>query len=166
MILQWNGAVRNRELFPEAQHSLPSATACREKLWKSHASIKTHPEEAWPQILGSRQVNQGERSPAPVQGTEGWTEENISIRIGLGLLLATNSVNRTNSVQSRGTSFSGAHLIWVLAFYPRKMACASEGGHSFLLTTGIATTSSADLSTMHKSSVRPHNSMGCAQNVL
>lgn len=72
--------------------------------------------EAWPQILGSRQVNQEERSPAPqylylVQGIESQTEENISIWIGLGLLLTTNPVNWTNSAQSRGTSFSGARFI-------------------------------------------------------
>lgn len=128
--------------------------------------------EAWPQILGSRQVNQEERSPAPqylypVQGIESQTEENISIRIGLGLLLTTNPVKWTNSAQSRGTSFSGARFIWVLAFYLGKMVCASGEGSSLpLTTTGIATTSSADLSTLHKSSARPHNSMDCAQNVL
>lgn len=158
------------ELFPGAQHSLPSATPCREKLWQSHASTKAHPRQAWPQILGSRQVNQGERSPAPqnlhpVQGTESQTAENISIRTGPGLLLATNPVNWTNSVQRRGTTFSGARLIWILAFYPGKMVCASEGGCSFpLTTTGITTMSSSDLSTMHKSSTRPHNSMGCAHD--
>lgn len=55
-----------------------------------HASTEIHPGGARPQLLGSRQLNQGESSPAPqdlhpLLGSESQTEEDISIRIVLGL---------------------------------------------------------------------------------
>jgi len=61
-----------------------------------------------------------------------------------------------------GRDLNMFHLT-VGAFYLAKMACASRGGCSFPLTTaGISTSSPGQMSTLHKPSVRPQNSVGFA----
>ena len=61
---------------------------------------------AWPQLLGTRQLNQGKSSPAPqdlhpVLGNESQTKENISIEIALGLCLTWPPTQSTRLIQLR-----------------------------------------------------------------
>ena len=76
--------------FPQPQHAEETSSLTLARC--SMPAPKSTQGRRWPQLLGCRQLNQGESSLTPqdlhpLLGNESQTEKNISVKIALGLCL-------------------------------------------------------------------------------